>query len=159
MSSSLFGKLKSVLSRQKKSEIATQATVNDVTAGLSRIGMAVKQSAQPVGDSVTNDISQPDVQTTPLPAQEVVMDVGIQFFAEVPLQECADEIVSVSQRAKNCMSAHTQPVGDGIWQVAVTLSMAPIPQEIHNMETVLQAWAEKFGGSSKGWGLSQSQAA
>jgi hypothetical protein len=162
MGSSLLGKFKGLLSRQKKSKIASQEPAADATANLSRIGMAVKTGAQPAVDpaQASGSATPPDVQLAQSqPAAAEVSDVGIQFFAELPLQHSAEEIVTVSRRAKNCLTAEAQPVGEGFWSVAITLSMQPIPQEIHKIEATLEAWAGKLGGSSKGWGLSQGQAA
>jgi hypothetical protein len=51
------------------------------------------------------------------------------------------------------------PAGDGNWTIAITLRMLPVPQQIHNVESVLADWAGKLGGSSKGWGLAQGKAA
>ena len=164
MGSSLLGKFKGLLSRQKKSKIASQEPLSDATVNLSRIGMAVKAATQPAVEpppvQASGDATPPDVQlvqSQPAPAE--VSDVGIQFFAELPLQHSAEEVVTVSRRAENCLSAEAQPVGEGFWSVAITLSMQPVPQEIHNIEATLEAWTGKLGGSSKGWGLSQGQAA
>jgi len=160
MGESLFGKLRDVMSREKTSDIAIQASAMNSSTNLARIGLAtgnmqattMPHDGSPVSPSLAAG-TQPG-----LPSPNVA-PVGIQFFAELPSQECANEILSVSQRAENCLSAESQPVGEGIWTVAVTLSMAPVPQEIHAIETVLQTWAQKMGGASKGWGLSQNQAA
>jgi len=171
MGESLFGKLRDVLSRETTSEIAIQDTVVSSGTNLARIGMAtgnptgtmMPQAGPPVSDP-TQFATQPGLPASQvaiqpdLPASQVA-PVGIQFFAELPTQESADEISSVSQRAKDCLSTESNPAGDGVWTVAVTLCMAPVPQEIHAIETVLQTWAQKMGGTSKGWGLSQNQAA
>jgi hypothetical protein len=77
----------------------------------------------------------------------------------VPLQQSAEEIVSVSQRGSNCLEATMSPAGDGNWTIAITLRMLPVPQQIHNVESVLADWVAKLGGTSKGWGLAQGKAA
>ena len=160
MGESLFGKLRDVMSREKTSDIADQGSAISSGASLARIGLAtgtpqalaIPQQIPPVSGSTAIA-----TQTGTPPAN--VEQVGIQFFAELPNQEAANEILEVSQRADNCLSTESQAVGDGFWQVAVTLSMAPVPQEIHAIEATLQTWAQKMGGTSKGWGLSQNQAA
>lgn len=160
MSESLFGILRDVLSREKTSDIAIQDTAMISSTNLARIGLAsgtMSGTTMPHdGSPVSGTLAAGAQQSLPPPH---VAPVGIQFFAELPSQECANEMLSVSQHAKNCLSAKSQPVGDGVWTVAVTLCMAPVPQEIHTIETVLQTWAQKMGGTSKGWGLSQNQAA
>ena len=168
MGKSLFGKLKSVLSRKKTSEISAAAPQPQATANLSRIGLG--NSAPYTPDSAMN---APDISgfTTALPsgapamgaasqtASASIKPVGVQFFAEVPLQQSAEEIVNVSRRASNCIDATMSPDGNGAWSVSITLNMPPVPQEIHNVETVLAEWTGKLGGASKGWGLAQGQAA
>jgi len=160
MGESLFGKLRDVMSREKTSDIDGPVSVANSTASLARIGLA---TGTPTGTELSNQgsampgLSVPAVQSaTPSSA---IAPVGIQFFAEVPSQQCANEIVSISQIAQNCLSAEAQPAGDDLWTVAITLCMTPVPQEIHAIETVFQTWAQKLGGASKGWGLSQNQAA
>ena len=160
MGESLFGKLRDVLSREKTSDIAIPVSVTNSPANLARIGLASR--APETAMLPTQGVAVPNPAATGMmPGQPsgFVAPVGIQFFAEVPSQEGAAEIVSTSQSAHNCLAAEAQPVGDGFWTVAVTLCMAPVPQEIHAIETVLQLWAHKLGGTSKGWGLSQNQAA
>ncbi len=161
MGESLFGKLRGVLSREQTSDIAFQNSEVNPTANLARLGLAsgnMQAAMTPhVGSLDFEPLAAGAVQPgLPLPN---VTPVGIQFFADVPSQEGADEIMSVSQNGENCLSADKKPAGDGIWTVAVTLFMAPVPQEIHAIETVLQTWAQKLGGTSRGWGLSQDQAA
>lgn len=160
MGESLFGKLRDVLSSEQTSDIAIQDSAINPSANLARIGLAsgnVQGTTMPHdGSPVFDQMATGSQQGLPPPN---VAPVGIQFFAEVPSQECANEIMSVSRSGENCLSADAQPVGDGIWTVAVTLCMAPVPQEIHAIETVLQTWAQKLGGISKGWGLSQNQPA
>ncbi len=160
MGESLFGKLRDVLSREKTSDIDTTVNIAVSPANLARIGLA---TGTPVSQT-TPDLGAPAPEMPVAGIQQEaaasdIAPVGIQFFAEVPTQECANEIVSVSQAAQNCLSAEAQPVGDSIWSVAVTLCMMPVPQEIHAIEMVFQTWAQKLGGTSKGWGLSQNQAA
>ncbi len=160
MGESLFGKLRDVMSREKTSDITIQDSVINASTNLARIGLA---TGNPHGTTMPQDGSPVSgslaVGTQPSLPPPHVDPVGIQFFAELPTQECADEILAISKRAENCLSTESQPVGGGVWQVAVTLCMAPVPQEIHAIETVLQTWAQKLGGTSKGWGLSQNQAA
>ena len=160
MGESLFGKLRDVMSREKTSDIDGPVSVANSTASLARIGLATGNPAATVSSnqgSVMPGLSVPAAQ--PAPPSSAIAPVGIQFFAEVPSQQCANEIVSLSQVAQNCLSAEAQPIGDNLWTVAVTLCMTPVPQEIHAIETVFQTWAQKLGGASKGWGLSQNQAA
>ena len=160
MGESLFGKLRDVMSREKTSDIDTSVSVASPTASLARIGLATGNPAGTISPNqgfATPELPVPGAQ--PAPPSSAIAPVGIQFFAEVPSQQCANEIVSVSQVAQNCLSAEAQPAGDNIWTVAITLCMTPVPQEIHAIETVFQTWAQKLGGASKGWGLSQHQAA
>ncbi len=160
MGESLFGKLRDVMSREKTSDIADQGSVINTTANLARIGLAtatqpattIPRQDSPVSGSLT-------IATQSSIPQAHVEQVGIQFFAELPNQGSVNEIMEISRHADNCLSAESKMVGDGVWQVAVTLSMAPVPQEIHTVEATLQTWAQKMGGTSKGWGLSQNQAA
>lgn len=160
MGESLFGKLRDVMSREKTSDIDGAVSAASPSASLARIGLA---TGNPTGTVSSNhgstmpELSVPGVQ--PAPPASAIAPVGIQFFAEVPSQQCANEIVTISQVAQNCLSAEAQPAGDDLWTVAVTLCMTPVPQEIHAIETVFQTWAQKLGGASKGWGLSQNQAA
>lgn len=160
MGESLFGKLRDVMSREKTSDIDGAVNVAASPANLARIGLA---TGTPASSAIPNpDLSVPEMPVAgveQIPPSSDIAPVGIQFFAEVPTRECADEIVSISQGAQNCLSAEAQPAGDSIWTVAVTLCMTPVPQEIHAIETVFQTWAQKLGGTSKGWGLSQNQAA
>lgn len=160
MSESFFGKLRDVLSSETTSDIAVPVSVTSSHANMARIGLAAPTS---VGTAMPGQNlpvpGMPAAGMQPDPSSQHIAPVGIQFFAEVPSQQCADEIVSISQAAHNCLSAVAQPVGDNIWTVAVTLCMTPVPQEIHAIETVFQTWAQKLGGASKGWGLSQHQAA
>ncbi|WP_108882575.1 ribonuclease E inhibitor RraB [Anderseniella sp. Alg231-50] len=160
MGESLFGKLRDVLSREKTSDIVTPVSVTGSPANLARIGLATRS---PAGTELPGgNLPAPGMPTDPLQQaapSSGVAPVDIQFFAEVPSQQCAEEIVSISQGATNCQSAQAQPISDTVWTVAVTLCMAPVPQEIHAIETVFQTWAQKLGGASKGWGLSQNQAA
>ena len=161
MGESLFGKLRDVLSREQTSDISDQGCAVNPTANLARIGLAsgtMQAAMRPHVDALVSDPLAAAAMQPGLPLPNVA-PVGIQFFAKVPSQEGANEIKSVSQGGENCLSADAKPVGDGIWTVAVTLCMAPVPQEIHAIETVLQTWAQKLGGTSKGWGLSQNQAA
>lgn len=163
MGSSLFGKLKAMMSRQKTSEISGASVPSDVNSNLSRIGLAAKTSASaPASEhEVTSPgPAAPDVQLNQQAVgNQSVAAVGVQFFAEVPHQQCAEEIVTVSKRASNCTDAVAHPAGGDLWNVVITLNMPPVPQDIHTVESTLQAWTEKLGGSSKGWGLSQNQAA
>lgn len=160
MGESLFGKLRGVLARETTSDIEVQEPTVSPGANLARIGLAtgnLKESVMPQdGSSFAGSTAVPAHPGLPTSSVE---PVGIQFFAELPTQECATEISSVSQRAENCLSTEAKPVGDGVWSVAVTLSMAPVPHEIYAIESVLQTWAQKMGGVSKGWGLSQNHAA
>ena len=142
MGESLFGKLRGVLSRETTSDVAVQDSSVSTGANLARIGLAtdnLKGTVMPQDglsvDGSTAAAAHPDLPTSS------VEPVAIQFFAELPTQECANEISSVSQRAENCVSTEAKPVGDGVWSVAVTLSMAPVPQEIYTIESVLQTWA------------------
>lgn len=164
MGKSLFGQLKNMLSRQKKSEISTPAQPQ-AAANLSRIGLGNAAPAPVNGPDMSGFTQMPE---GPAPGMTVTgaavgagntMPVAVQFFAEVPLQQSAEEIVSVSKRAANCINAEMNPAGEGRWTVSVTLNMAPVPQAIHEVETVLADWAGKLGGMSKGWGLAQGQAA
>lgn len=160
MGESLFGKLRDVMSREKTSDIDGAVDTAASQAGLARIGLATGTRASTAVPSP--DLSVPEMPVAGMeqvPQSPNTAPVGIQFFAEVPTRECADEIVSISQGAQNCLSAEAQPVDDSIWTVAITLCMTPVPQEIHAIETVFQTWAQKLGGTSKGWGLSQNQAA
>ncbi len=160
MGESLFGKLRGVLSRETTSDIAAQESVVNSGANLARIGLVtgnLKDSELPPNSPpVTGETAGALPPSLPTSSVE---PVGIQFFAELPTQECANEISSVSQLAEDCLSTEVKPAGDGVWSVAVTLRMSPIPQEIHAIESLLQTWAQKMGGVSKGWGLSQNQAA
>ena len=160
MGESFFGKLRDVMSREKTSDIDGAVNAASSTASLARIGLATGNrpaTAMPGGNSAVPGLPVPEIQQDP--SSLTIAPVGIQFFAEVPSQQCAEEIVSISRSAHNCLSAEAQPVGDSIWTVAITLGMTPVPQEIHAVETVFQTWAQKLGGVSKGWGLSQNQAA
>jgi hypothetical protein len=159
MGESLFGKLRDVLSREKTSDIDGPVYDTNSPANLARIGLATGNrpgTAMSSGNSVVPGLPVPEIQQDP--SSQAIAPVGIQFFAEVPSQQCADEIVSISQSAHNCLSAEAEPVGDSIWTVAITLGMTPVPQEIHAVETVFQTWAQKLGGVSKGWGLTHNQA-
>ncbi len=160
MGESLFGKLRDVLSREKTSDIDSQVSVASSAAGLARIGLATGNATASVlsdQNSTIPGVSVPQAPQAPLSSANAA--VGIQFFAEVPSQQCANEIVTISQGARDCLSAEAQPAGGDLWTVAITLCMTPVPQEIHAIETVFQTWAQKLGGASKGWGLSQNQAA
>ena len=168
MGKSLFGKLKGVLYRKKTSEISAAAPQPQATANLSRIGLGNATPYPAGGATNAPDISgfsavlpngngMPGAMAQPGTAH--VQPVGVQFFAEVPLQQSAEEIVNVSRRASNCLDATMAPSGSGAWSVSITLNMSPVPQEIHTVETVLSEWASKLGGISKGWGLAQGQAA
>ena len=165
MGSSLFGKLKGMLSSQKTSDISRTAPSTSTISDLSRIGLATKSTASPMENSSVDstpavNMSAPDVVLSQQTNTSFnTSPVGVQFFAEVPHQQCAEEIVNVSKRANNCLSAVAQPIGGDLWSVSITLNMTPVPQDIHTVESTLQAWTEKLGGSSKGWGLSQNQAA
>lgn len=160
MGESLFGKLRDVLSREKTSDIDTAVNVAASPANLARIGLATSTPVSPATSNLSAPVPEmPVASMQPEPGSTDIAPVGIQFFAEVPTRECADEIVSISQGAQNCLSAEAQPAGDSIWNVAVTLCMMPVPQEIHTIETVFQTWAQELGGTSKGWGLNQNQAA
>ena len=168
MGKSLFGKLKGVLSRKKTSEISTAAPQPQATANLSRIGLGNPSPYTPGAAMDVPDISGfsavlPSGNAFPgAPAPAGMANapaVGVQFFAEIPLQQSAEEIVNVSRRASNCIRATMAPAGNGAWSVAITLNMPPVPQEIHDVETVLAEWTGKLGGSSRGWGLAQGQAA
>lgn len=164
MGKSLFGQIKGMLSKQKKSQISVAAETPPTTSNLSRIGLATGnapvQQMEPVAAAPAPQVQ---MTVTGMPQPSASMDqatpVGIQFYAEVPLQQSAEEIVNVSRRASNCQEALMSPTGDGAWQVSVTLKMLPVPQEIHTVESVLADWAGKLGGISKGWGLAQSRAA
>ena len=156
MGESFFGKLRDVLSREKTSDIDGTVSIAASPANLARIGLATGNpvpAAMPDDHTLTPEVPLP--AASPAPSSADIAPVGIQFFAEVPTQESANEIVSVSQSAENCLTAVAQPSADNIWSVAVTLCMAPVPQEIHTIETVFQSWAQKLGGTSKGWGLNQ----
>ncbi len=168
MGNSLFGKLKGVLSRKKKSDISAAAPQPQASTNLSRIGLGTTTAAASAHQPNMPDISgfaaamtagQPAMPSAPHAIDTEVSPVGVQFFAEVPLQASAEEIVNVSRSASNCMNAELSPAGDGTWSVSITLSMAPVPQEIHTVESVLADWAGKLGGSAKGWGLAQGRAA
>lgn len=170
MGNSLFGKLKSVLSRKKKSDISTAVEQPPATANLSRIGLGAggMAAATPQPNPNMPDISgfaaamttgKPAMPSASPASHADVAPVGVQFFAEVPLQASAEEIVNVSRTASNCIRADMSPAGDGVWSVAITLNMSPVPQEIHTVESVLADWAGKLGGMAKGWGLAQGQAA
>lgn len=168
MGNSLFGKLKGVLSRKKKSEISTAAVQPPATANLSRIGLGATTAAASAHQPNMPDISgfaaamtagQPAMPPAFHSTATEVSPVGVQFFAEVPLQASAEEIVRVSRSASNCTNAELSLAGDGTWSVSITLNMAPVPQEIHTVESVLSDWAGKLGGSAKGWGLAQGRAA
>ena len=158
MGESLFGKLRDVLSREKTSDIDGPLYDTNSPANLARIGLATGNrpaTVLPGQNSAVPGLPVPETQQAP--SSQAIAPVGIQFFAEVPSQQCANEIVSISQVAQNCLSAEAQPAGDNLWTVAITLCMTPVPQEIHAIETVFQTWAQKLGGASKGWGLSQNR--
>ncbi len=158
MGDSLFGKLRGILSRQKTSDISTTIVTSDPAASLSRIGLAARDTVPtPEVPSHDQHASVPDVQLAE--ASPAAAPVGIQFFAEVPMQQCADEIVNVSRRASNCLAAVSHAINENTWSVSVTLEMAPVPQRIHEIESTMQLWSEKLGGTSKGWGLTQNHAA
>ena len=160
MGESLFGKLRDVLSREKTSDITGPVNVGSSPNNLARIGLATGNrtgTALPDQNSTAPVLPVPEIQQ--IPPSSATAPVGIQFFAEVPSQQGAEEIVSISQGARNCLSAEAQPVGDSLWTVTITVCMKPVPQEIHAVETVFQTWAQKLGGASKGWDLSQNQAA
>lgn len=160
MGESLFGKLRDVLSREKTSDIDGPVYDTNSPANLARIGLATGNrpaTVLPGQNSAVPGLPVAEVQQAP--SAQAIAPVGIQFFAELPSQQCAEEIVSISRSAHNCLSAEAQPVADSIWTVAITLCMTPVPQEIHAVETVFQTWARKLGGVSKGWGLSQNQVA
>ncbi len=166
MGNSLFGKLKGVLSRKKKSDISTAAPQPPATANLSRIGLGARgvSAHQPnmpdiSGFAAAMTAGQPAMQPVFHSTATEISPVGVQFFAEVPLQASAEEIVRVSRSASNCINAELSPAADGTWSVSITLNMAPVPQEIHTVESVLSDWAGKLGGSAKGWGLAQGRAA
>ena len=173
MGKSLFGQLKGMLSREKKSTIAAPASQLNSTANLSRIGLAGSatppvEAGQPdfsgISPAPSVDMGFMAAETPPAAAGGQIaggqtVPVGIQFMAEVPLQQSAEEIVNVSRRASNCMDANLIPAGDGKWNVIVTLSMQPVPQHIHEVESVMADWAGKLGGVSRGWGLAQGHAA
>lgn len=163
MGESLFAKLRSVLSRQKTSKISAPEEPQ-ASANLSRLKLGGRASASAA--PTIPDMTGPDISAfaaSPAASAHTHSDhitpVGVQFFAEVPLQQSAEEIVTVSKRASNCLTADMSPAGDGHWTVSVTLNMAPVPQEIHTVESVLSDWASKLGGSSKGWGLAQGRTA
>ena len=174
MGKSLFGQLKGMLSREKKSTIAVPVPQPNSTANLSRIGLAAAatspatETGQPdfsgfspapsVDMGIMGGDAMPGVAGT-RPAGGQIVPVGIQFMAEVPLQQSAEEIINVSRRATNCLDANMAPAADGKWNVIVTLSMQPVPQQIHEVETVMADWAGKLGGVSRGWGLAQGTAA
>jgi hypothetical protein len=178
MGKSLFGQLKGVLSREKKSSIAVPASQPSSSANLSRIGLAgAATPAAPAGQQDFSGFSPaPSVDMGFMAGEAMpgtaggqiaggqiaggqIVPVGIQFMAEVPLQQSAEEIVNVSRRATNCMDANLMPAADNKWNVIVTLSMQPVPQHIHEVETLMADWAGKLGGISKGWGLAQGHAA
>ena len=160
MGESLFGKLRDVLSREKTSDFAGPMEVTGNPANQARIGLALGNRTASAMSGQHSDVpggAIAEIQQDP--SATATAPVGIQFFAEVPSQECAQEFVSISQCAHNCLTTDAHSAEDGIWTVAVTLCMTPVPQEIHAIETVFQTWAQKLGGASKGWGLSQNQAA
>ncbi len=168
MGKSLFGQLKGMLSREKKSAIAVPASQPSAGNNLSRIGLAGDAPVMPgISQQPMQGFSPAPSVDLGMPAGEPmsgfggaqIMPVGIQFLAEVPLQQSAEEIVNVSRRASNCLAANLQQAGDGKWNVVVTLSMQPVPQHIHEVETVMAEWAGKLGGASRGWGLAQGHAA
>lgn len=165
MGKSLFGQLKGLLSKEKKSAVLQTEPEPTGTANLSRIGLGGAAPAEkPVDQSPQTSALDPSVQMAPMTPQVMseqadAAPASIQFFAEVPLQQSAEEIVSVSKRGSNCLEATMSPAGDGNWTIAITLRMLPVPQQIHNVESVLADWAGKLGGSSKGWGLAQGKAA
>lgn len=160
MGESLFGKLRDLLSRETKSGIGGHKTATPSSSNLARIGLAAASTEESAIENESASVEQTVAaadQADPLSTE--VAPVGIEFFAEVPSQECAYEMVTVSRDADNCLSADAQPVANIAWNVSVTLSMEPVPQQIHAVEDLLQTWAEQLGGSAKGWGLSQGQAA
>jgi hypothetical protein len=166
MGKSLFGQLKGLLSKEKKSAVRQSEPEPTGTANLSRIGLggATAEAAMPADPMPQSTAFDPSVQMAPMtpqamPQQADAAPASIQFFAEVPLQQSAEEIVSVSQRGSNCLEATMSPAGDGNWTIAITLRMLPVPQQIHNVESVLADWVAKLGGTSKGWGLAQGKAA
>jgi hypothetical protein len=160
MGERLFGKLRDAMSRENTSDIAVPVSVTSSPANMARIGLAARNPAGTAMSSQNLPVpGMPAAGIQQHPSSHHIAPVGIQFFAEVPSQQCADEIVSISQGAHNCLAAEAQPTGDSIWTVAVTLCMTPVPQEIHAIETVFQTWAQKLGGASKGWGVSQHQVA
>ncbi len=160
MGESLFGKLRDLLSRETKSGIGGHKTTKPSASNLSRIGLATASTEEPVFEneraSAEETVAAADHAD---PSSGEIFPVGIEFLAEVPSQQSAYEMVSVSRGADNCLSADAQPVDNIAWHVSVTLCMEPVPQQIHAVEDLLQTWAEQHGGSSKGWGLSQGQAA
>ena len=112
MGESLFGKLRDVLSPEKTSDIAVPVNVTNSPANMARIGLATGNSAgtaMPGQNSAVPGLPVAGIQ--PDPSSQHIAPVGIQFFAEVPSQQCADEIVSISRGAHNCLSAVAQPVG------------------------------------------------
>jgi hypothetical protein len=167
MGKSLFGQLKGLLSRQKKSDLGETEAPTSSVSNLSRIGLSTANEADMhAADPAQQEqaVHDPSVQMTPataqaMPEQQDASPASIQFFAEVPLQQSAEEIVNVSQRGSNCLEATMTPAGDGNWSVSITLRMLAVPQQIHNVESMLADWAGKLGGTSKGWGLAQGKAA
>lgn len=160
MGESLFGKLRDLLSRETKSGIGDDKTATPSSSNLARIGLSAANTGEPVMENESASVEQTVAAADhTYPSSTEVSPVGIEFFAEVPSQQCAYEMVTVSRGADNCLSADAQPVANIAWNVSVTLSMEPVPQQIHAVEDLFQAWAEQLGGSSKGWGLSQGQAA
>ncbi len=160
MGESLFGKLRDLLSRETKSGIGGHKTATPSSSNLARIGLAAASTEESAIENESASVEQTVAAADQAdPPSTEVAPVGIEFFAEVPSQECAYEMVTVSRDADNCLSADAQPVANIAWNVSVTLSMEPVPQQIHAVEDLLQTWAEQLGGSAKGWGLSQGQAA
>ena len=156
MGESLFLKLFNVLSRQKKSDISSAPEMTGTASPLARIGLASTVGEQDTGPAGHQFISTAAADETPgMHADQSAQPGGIEFFAELPLQQSADEIISVSRQANNCTAAEVSQTADGAWTVRVTLSMLPVPQQIHTVETIFDFWAGKLGGSAKGWGLSQ----
>ena len=167
MGKSLFGQLKGLLSRQKKSDLGETETATSSVSNLSRIGLSTANEAEMhAAGPAEQELAahDPSVQMAPATAhvtaeQQDASPASIEFFAEVPLQQSAEEIVDVSQRGSNCLEATMSPTADGNWSVSITLRMLAVPQQIHNVESMLASWAGKLGGTSKGWGLAQGKAA
>lgn len=163
MAKSLFSKFKGLMSRQKKSEISGKEAETAGSANLSRIGLTtvpagadlpegLGQTAQQASDpSVSLNLSGTE---GPAPAEHSE-PVGIQFYAELPIQASAEEIVNVSKRADNCVDATLEATGEDSWRVSLVLKMLPVPQQIHEVENMLDIWSQKLGGKSNGWGLAQ----